>query len=351
MKPTAFRNDLPERSSEDSTVDVTALLHDYATSMRSLSAPIRNVLNCMGTAPFEAHGEPRCQELLDAVRPRLGALVSELRAVSPGGDMHSGPRSLLVTRMEAHMQEASGIAMSHHARAGAKEVLVQIAADDSQLHSLANEIIRVSIVAELLKTESQIIEIAEQARALRDVAVAEVASPEMVRTVDFMLLVMRAVDNARSYAESRRIDLRIRKKVRSDSLLVKVHQSDMQRALSNLLSNAIKYSYDLPEGEGHAWVNVDVYKAGGHACAQFESWGVPIVPEDFDRLFTPRYRGLYALEKGKAGTGMGLWDARKTARRHGGDVTITSRPARPNKCDPASDPYLTRAVLSVACSD
>jgi signal transduction histidine kinase len=159
------------------------------------------------------------------------------------------------------------------------------------------------------------------------------------------------VNDARPYAESRRIDLNFNRTPRRGSpVLVTVQQSDVQRALSNLLSNAIKYSYTLL-GNLRAWIDIKIYKADGNACAEFENWGVPIVADDFgkDRLFTPRYRGCQALEEGRAGTGMGLWDARETARRHGGDVRVTSTPARNSEAyDASTKPYITKVTLAVA---
>jgi signal transduction histidine kinase len=354
MPSTTLPNEQTKRGAADITLDVNALLHEHATSIKGLAAPIRAILDCMGPAPFETHGEPRSDEILNAIRPLLIELRSELQRASAAKDARSDtPISLVVGRIRRLMGETNGTALSHHAKACAQEMLKHITAEDARLRTLTADIIRISTVAELLKAESHIVEIAEQTRALRDVAVAAVASPEIARTVDFMVLVHRAVDNATPYAESRRIDLKIhRKSHRSDRLLVTVQQSDVQRALSNLLSNAIKYSYTLP-GKLRAWVVVDVCRAGGNACAEFENWGVPIVSEDFGhgRLFTPRYRGRYALEQGRAGTGMGLWDARATARRHGGDVTIKSALARAGETpDPASKPYITKATLEVACN-
>ncbi len=350
VKPASRPGDAPQHGATDDRLTASALLHDHATLIKNLSAPIRAVLDSMGTTPFEAHGEPRPEELLDAIRPRLVELHAELRRAFPEVDRaQNHPIALLADRVQRLVKEPRGTALSPQAAACAREVL-QRAAQGARLRDLASEIVRVCAVADLLKAESQVVGMAEQTRILRDVLVAAVASPENARTVDFKLLVQRAIEVEAPYAESRRIKLNVRK-WSGERLFVKVQQSDVQRALFNLLSNAIKYSYKLP-GTLRAWVDIDVYESGGNACARFENWGVPVVAEDLEdgRLFTPRYRGRYALKLGKAGTGMGLWDARETARRHGGDVTLRSRPAQ--RGEPADDepmPYLTAVTLVVAC--
>lgn len=350
-KPASSRGDAPQRSATADQLAARALLHEYAPLVKDLSEPIRAALDAMGTAPFEPHGEPRPKELLDAIRPLIVKLEAELRRAFGVADRgRERPIALLADRVQQLNQETDGTTLSQQAKVCAQELL-QLVPTDSRLRALASKIVRVCAVARLLAAESKVVGMAEQARMLRDVATAAVASPEDTRRVDFRKLVERAVQFQGPYAESRRIDLKVRTWPQ-EPLLVKVQQSDMQRALINLLSNAIKYSYTLP-GRLRAWIWVDVCGARGNARVEFENWGVPIVAEDLKNgcLFTPRYRGRYALELEKDGTGMGLWDARETARRHGGDVTIRSARARAGSTlDTEPIPHITTATLVIACN-
>jgi signal transduction histidine kinase len=350
MGRTNLSGDDPQHSATDEQLAASALLHDHATLIKNLSAPFRAVIDSIGTAPFEPQGSPRSKELLDAIRPQLVDLQSELRRMCPATDRgQNRSTARLQSRVQRLMKEPKGSALLPQAAACARDVL-QRAAAGSRLCELASKIVRICAIADLLKAESQVVGMAEQTRILRDVLVATVASPEHARTVDFNLLVQRAIEVERQYAESLRIDFR-RRRWPGGALLVKVQQSDVQRALINLLSNAVKYSYPL-SGSLRAWISVDVYRVKGTIRAEFESWGVPIMPEDLGngRLFTPRYRGGYALKLGKAGTGMGLWDARETARKNRGDVEIQSKPARrdaPFDDEPMPPAYLTTVTLSL----
>lgn len=334
---------------KDDQLSASALLHEHATLIKDLSAPFRDALGALGTVPFAACGAPRPKELLDALRPRLADLHAALqRALAAPDRTPEGPTAGLVTRVQQLMKETSGTALSSQAAACARDVL-KCAVPGAGLHQLAAEILRVCAVANLLNGESQVVGIAEETRILRDVLVAAVASPEKPRRVDLRVLVQRAIDQETAYADSLRINLKKRHWAELP-LIVEVGQSDVQRALFNLLSNAIKYSYPLPDNL-RAWVNIDVERSGGYACARFENWGVPVVAEDLRDgcLFTPRYRGRLALKLGKAGTGIGLWDARETARRHGGDVSLHSKPLHKGEIlddEPRPPPHLTTVALS-----
>lgn len=340
----------PSRSgATDDQLSASALLHEQATLIKDLAAPFRDALDALGTVPFAAHGAPRSRELLDALRPLLADLHSALQCAFPVAHRaQRGPTAVLVRRVQQLMKESGGPVLSSQAAASARDVL-KCAVPGSRLHALAAEVLRVCTVASLLKGESQVVGIAEKTRILRDVLIAAVASPEKPRRVDLRVLVQRAIEQETAYADSLRIDL-LKRNWSEQPLFVEVRQSDVQRALFNLLSNAIKYSYSLPDNL-RAWVDIDVERSGGYACARFENWGVPVVADDLQdgRLFTPRYRGRHALKLGRAGTGIGLWDARETARRHRGDVVLHSKPLYKGEIlddEPRPSPHLTTVTLS-----
>ncbi len=105
-------------------------------------------------------------------------------------------------------------------------------------------------------------------------------------------------------------------------------QPDIQRAIDNILSNAVKYSWTLRDGQ--AWVDVRVMQVGDCAHVEVENWGVPIAPDELTSgsIFEFMSRGKHSSDRARTGTGIGLWDTRSVARRHGGDVDIRTRPAR-----------------------
>ncbi|HLG71934.1 MAG TPA: ATP-binding protein, partial [Chloroflexota bacterium] len=99
----------------------------------------------------------------------------------------------------------------------------------------------------------------------------------------------------------------------------------LERALSNLVSNAIKYS---PEG-GDIRVSVRHETVDGQAWAlvAVEDHGVGIPAGDVDRIFERFQRASNVMGRIE-GTGIGLAYVREIARRHGGDVSVSSEPGR-----------------------
>jgi PAS domain S-box-containing protein len=100
-------------------------------------------------------------------------------------------------------------------------------------------------------------------------------------------------------------------------------RSRLGMVVANLVHNALKYS---PSG-GEVRVSAS-RAADGRAQVTVADQGVGIAAEDLDRLFTRFGRIVTPETAGIQGTGLGLYLARDLARRHGGDVGVTSEPGR-----------------------
>ncbi len=96
----------------------------------------------------------------------------------------------------------------------------------------------------------------------------------------------------------------------------------LRRAVDNLLDNAAKYSdNDTP-------VKLIVRAAPKpnitHVVFEVVDRGIGMSPEDLARAFTPFWRADGSRTRRTGGVGLGLALARRIARTHGGDVTLTS---------------------------
>jgi signal transduction histidine kinase len=100
--------------------------------------------------------------------------------------------------------------------------------------------------------------------------------------------------------------------------------------LSNLLHNAIKYTWRRDKTI-MPWVQVRAFQEGQFICVEFENWGVPISHEEIEQklIFQLGYRGKWSTDRGRLGTGIGLTDADRVARVHGGEIRVESKPAAP----------------------
>ena len=91
----------------------------------------------------------------------------------------------------------------------------------------------------------------------------------------------------------------------------------LQRLFSNLVDNAVKYG-------GGARINVRL--EGAAAVVEIADPGPGLSPDELGRVFQPFYRTDASRNLDNGGVGLGLPIARSTARAHGGDVELMSRP-------------------------
>jgi len=100
-----------------------------------------------------------------------------------------------------------------------------------------------------------------------------------------------------------------------DSGEVRVDPELMSLAINQLLENACKYS------RADARVVVEVSAVGNAAAIDVWNDGDPIPPHERSRIFDRFFRGTTA-QRAAAGSGLGLYVARKIALAHGGDLSL-----------------------------
>lgn len=123
---------------------------------------------------------------------------------------------------------------------------------------------------------------------------------------------------------------------------------DINRAFHNLIHNAIKYSWT----KGHdrqAHVDVLVERRKNEVEVIIENWGVAITREELENNEILQFgkRGRVADDRGRSGTGIGLYDAYEIVRQHGGSLRITSEPTFGNLADDYKHPFITRAYVTL----
>jgi len=95
-------------------------------------------------------------------------------------------------------------------------------------------------------------------------------------------------------------------------------------AIAQLVDNAVKFS---PEG-GEVAVRCAADAERGLAVVSVRDHGLGIAADDLSRIFTRFGRIVTSENSAIAGTGLGLYLARDTVRRHGGDIAVESEPGR-----------------------
>jgi two-component system sensor histidine kinase KdpD len=111
------------------------------------------------------------------------------------------------------------------------------------------------------------------------------------------------------------------------NVLERCHSTDvladpdlLRLAISQLLDNACKYSLAGSD------VDLIISKQDAHISLRVLSTGTPILSNESAQIFNRFYRGVDARRM-TAGTGLGLYVARKIAIAHGGNLELDSEPS------------------------
>ncbi|WP_345799864.1 ATP-binding protein [Microbacterium sp. AZCO] len=105
-------------------------------------------------------------------------------------------------------------------------------------------------------------------------------------------------------------------------LFVRGDPQILSEAVGNLIANAIAYS---PSGSS---VGVGVRAADAIAEIAVTDRGIGIPEGEQERVFERFYRADQARSRRTGGTGLGLSIVKHAVQRHGGEVTVWSRPGR-----------------------
>ena len=103
-----------------------------------------------------------------------------------------------------------------------------------------------------------------------------------------------------------------------DDAVIKGDPEQVKRLLGNLIENAIKHG---PEG-GKVQVSMQAGKEAVKILVHDEGGGIPA--EEMPLIFDRFYRVKQARDRASGGAGLGLAIAREIARRHHGEITVTS---------------------------
>jgi len=161
---------------------------------------------------------------------------------------------------------------------------------------------------------------------------------DMSRMIDQMLLTAR-LEDSRLHLDRKPTDIRrlvgdavasVQQRAHSaghaivvedaaEELSCRVDASRIVTVLLNLLDNAVKYSAAGSE------VDCTVRREGDTCSIAVADHGEGISAEDRRRLFTRFGRATSAANRGIPGTGLGLYISRELARRHDGDITVSSK--------------------------
>lgn len=347
------------------THNIGSILHAFSTTLVMIDQSIEAVASSLKPDPFKGR-ELQTEQATHALAgpaKRLAGLVDQLLGLAQAGDR---ARALPTDEWEA-LADVREMSQNYGAIAQfpesypslLREVALKLVTVCDEIRkgklpremvrearAAAFEVLRVCNLIALHQVRDVTIEVDYVARALREYVVTG-AQTETTRTAaKVQQVVSQAVGRLQSFAKHRGVRIEM---AEIPDLQVHVAEHDVGRAIANLLHNAIKYSWVRKKSES-SWVSIRVHAGAREVAIEFENWGVPIPREEIEKelIFRLGYRGRKSSDRGRAGTGIGLTDARRVADDHGGSLTIRSHPARPGgREDDYEQPFITTATITL----
>jgi signal transduction histidine kinase len=137
-----------------------------------------------------------------------------------------------------------------------------------------------------------------------------------LRSVDLRQVVRQSVERMQPLMRS---EAAIDVQVPDHEVTMEADPARIEMVLTNLLDNAIKYSLGDPQVSCRLSVN------GHRAQIEIKDQGIGIDSADMSRLFQRFSRINSDVTYGIPGTGLGLYLAQELVRRHGGEITVSSK--------------------------
>jgi two-component system phosphate regulon sensor histidine kinase PhoR len=113
--------------------------------------------------------------------------------------------------------------------------------------------------------------------------------------------------------------LQFRQRIAEDLPPVMGNSETYHTVVKNLIENAVKYT---PSGE----VRISAREADGFVLIEVTDDGIGIPKEALPHLFKRFYRTQTAVERGIAGTGLGLYLVKESLQTYNGQIEVTSEP-------------------------
>ncbi|HEV2146118.1 MAG TPA: HAMP domain-containing sensor histidine kinase [Longimicrobiaceae bacterium] len=159
-------------------------------------------------------------------------------------------------------------------------------------------------------------------------------NPAQLRRVSLTTAIENVVARLSSYADERGIDVRRHHRAQP---MVEAVPEQLEMVLHNLIHNAIKYSFKRNDGL-QQYVQIRVDQEPDFALVAVENIGTPITPQEIAHgsIFQLGYRGRYSGDRGRQGTGSGMYIANRVVRGHGGSIVIESKQLVEHHETPAS---------------
>jgi PAS domain S-box-containing protein len=167
----------------------------------------------------------------------------------------------------------------------------------------------------LTRLDDQVIRLTGLINNLLDVSKIQRGKLDLnIESIFLNKLLSEAVDDVRAMGTDHEIVIKSPKNIKTW-----VDRYRIEQVLVNLLTNAIKYS---PRAKK---VFVKVLVTNHTVRIRIQDFGIGINQKNFPKIFEPFYQVDTKVRQSFGGLGLGLHISREIARRHGGDILVSSK--------------------------
>lgn len=365
----ARQADALRRQVEELTFDIGRILHANTSTLLMVSQTLDSAARALAPELARRKSPPTPHQLAERLGERASSLAGALeRFVDAGSEgmrrealpeatwallgghvamLHDYEKRVPVPELRVSTLRAIAASVGDAVRSMGKAPFPRERRRD--VLRAASDLERLACYSDVLATKQGVIQMDATLRALRDFITSEVRTHEERRRHDVSTLIREAASQLREFAAAANVELALHRP--GEPLEVVGIERDLVRAIANVVHNAIKYSWRREEGRA-PWVSIRSFCEESWVVIEVESWGVPVAAEEIEQglVFELGYRGKWATDRGRLGTGIGLTDALRAAHAHGGELLVASRPARVDPLSPDDreyykQPFLTKVTL------
>ena len=365
---TRLRSNELRKKVDELAFDIGRILHANTTTLVMVNQTLNNVMEALEPNSFESE-VPTSEEIDRSLAEYAHALAASIERFQQVADqerrlkalpearwrhlgeqvifLHEYEKRIPATELRFPALRKLGHGIVHICKEVAPGVIPREAVRD--LQQAAWQMERLCNLIDVMNTRIAVIQMDYTLHSLREFVTAESRETEKRTRIPVKNLVGQTVNRLAEFARTSNVTIEVREMVEAE---VEVNEREVLRALANLLHNAIKYTWKRLQTR-NSWVSIRTHFQEHKVTFEFENWGVPIARDELEEglIFDLGYRGKLSTDRGRLGTGIGLTDARRVARAHGGDVEMKSRPTRPNikESDPEyyNQPFVTTAVFII----
>ncbi len=341
--------------------DFGALLHTYIATVNGLRDTMGMLIKAHGydVMANEKHiDRSATANMLGGHIKRLGTLVAELEKVCAERGVSTDLfervrkpwRRLSEKQMEREKDNASWARRNMIEMRHALDALKKASLPRELLKSInteVDEILRLTTVTSLSLSLDELNERIPEFYYFRDYLRRKEIELQDARPQNILAILLDATQFLEEFASIRKVAI-LHHINPNDQILVNCNKASLNRAFSCLLHNAIKYSWSK-RGDNAPYIDIRVDKRPDNIEITIENWGVAIRREELenDLIFQFGQRGQIADDRGRSGTGIGLYDARNIITKHGGTIRITSEPTFGNPPEVYSHPFITKVFITL----